>query len=113
MAPEQFTGKNIDPRTDLFAFGASLYEMLAGHPPFEGIARDKPPRPIATINPTVPRLLARLIQISLEPDKSKRIQSAHDMLIPIKRVISRVNAVMAKSQGPTGTALRPFTPKDS
>ena len=96
MPPEQFTGENIDARTDLFAVGASLYEMLAGDPPFSGIARSEPPRPLCEINPTVPKMLERLIHKSMEFDKEKRYLHAKDMISPIRKILSSVTAFMNK-----------------
>jgi tRNA A-37 threonylcarbamoyl transferase component Bud32 len=54
LAPEQLAGKHVDASSDIFAFGASLYEMLAGRRPFEGTRREAP-EPLSDVNPTVPR----------------------------------------------------------
>ena len=50
MAPEQWTGRGIDPRTDVYAMGATLYHLLAGMPPFTGSTRRLAVRNTATIN---------------------------------------------------------------
>lgn len=96
MAPEQFSGKDIDAATDVFAFGASLYEMITGQPPFEGMLRSAPPPPLTEINPSVPPQLARLVSRSLEFDKFKRFKNAGEMLRPTRKVLAAVRAQLHK-----------------
>jgi serine/threonine protein kinase len=69
MAPEQVEGLEADARTDIFAFGALLFEMIAGHAPFQGktraallgaILKDNPP-PLSTLQSTTPKTLDRLV----------------------------------------------------
>jgi serine/threonine-protein kinase len=87
MAPEQLTGAEVDARTDIFAFGAVLYEMVAGRKAFEG---DSPARLIAailehepvdlaTIQPATPPELNHLVRTCLEKDPNRRWQSAADV----------------------------------
>ena len=102
MAPEQFTGKNVDASSDIFALGATIYEMLAGIPPFEGMSRSTPPTPLREINPVVPKMLDTLVQYSLEFQQEKRIQSASAMLRPIQRIFSLVNNFV-NAKGPVAT----------
>ena len=94
MAPEQFTGRNINASTDVFAFGATLYEMLAGEPPFEGMRRDAEPKPLSQMNPSVPRLLERVVHQSMAFDKSRRFCDAGEMLEPIRKMLSAVRTYM-------------------
>ncbi len=84
MAPEQALGEEPDFRSDLFSFGAILYEMCAGEPPFAGnsalailkqIAEVKH-RPLREVNPEIPEWLARTIDQLLEKKPADRIQSA-------------------------------------
>jgi Tol biopolymer transport system component len=87
MAPEQLEGKNADERTDLFAFGAVVYEMVTGRRAFAGdsrssliaaILRDEPP-PMAAIQPVAPSALDAVVRACLAKDPDARLQSAHDV----------------------------------
>jgi eukaryotic-like serine/threonine-protein kinase len=87
MAPEQVEGKPADARTDLWALGAILYEMLTGKRAFEGasaaslitaIMSAQPPA-IATLQPVTPPALDRLVRKCLAKDPDERWQSAHDV----------------------------------
>ena len=92
MAPEQLEGKEADARTDIFAFGAVLYEMLTGHRAFEGksqasligaILKDEPP-PISSVQTTTPPALDHVIQRCLAKDPDDRWQTASDVLRELK-----------------------------
>jgi serine/threonine protein kinase len=87
MSPEQAGGEPVDHRTDLWALGATLYEMLAGRPPFaESLDGDllsvlcaiqlREPAPIRSLRPDVPELLASLVHQLLEKDPDRRPPSA-------------------------------------
>ncbi len=87
MAPEQLEGKKADVRTDIFAFGAVLYEMVTGRKAFSGssqaslisaILRDEP-RPVAQLQPTTPHGLERVLTACLAKDPEERWQSAADV----------------------------------
>ena len=91
MAPEQLEGKTADARTDLFAFGAVIYEMLTGRKAFQGqsqatlisaILSSEPP-PIATLQPTTPPMLERVVNTCLAKDPDSRWQSAHDVKLEL------------------------------
>ena len=92
MAPEQLEGKPADARSDIFAFGAVLYEMVAGQKAFEGKSQasliaaimEKEPIPISTIKPMYPPGLDRLVRKCLEKDPDKRWQSASDLSDELK-----------------------------
>jgi Tol biopolymer transport system component len=92
MAPEQIEGLEADPRTDLFAFGALLFEMLTGRHAFEGktraqllgaILKDEPPA-VSTLNPLAPRSLDRIIATCLAKDPDDRWQTARDLMREVK-----------------------------
>ena len=87
MAPEQLEGRPADARSDIFAFGAVLYEMITGQRAFAGatpvsvissILRDTP-RPIPEIQPFVPPALDAVVRTCLEKDPDDRWHSAHDL----------------------------------
>ena len=87
MAPEQLEGRQADERTDIFAFGMVMYEMVAGRPPFAGqsgaaiigaILNTSPP-PLATLQPVTPPALERLVMACLAKRPDERWQSSHDL----------------------------------
>jgi serine/threonine protein kinase/Tol biopolymer transport system component len=87
MAPEQLEGEGVDPRTDIFAFGAVLYEMIAGRRAFTGktqasligaILKDVPP-PVSSVSAGVPAALERVIARCLAKDPDDRWQTARDL----------------------------------
>jgi Tol biopolymer transport system component len=87
MAPEQLEGKEADVRTDIFAFGAVLYEIATGKKAFSGSSQaslisaimKEEPAPIATVQPMTPPALDRVVRTCLAKDPEERWQSAHDI----------------------------------
>ena len=94
MSPEQVKAKELDARTDLFSFGAVLYEMATGQMPFVGssqgeicsaILRDQPPLP-SQVNPQVSPGLEAVIGKALEKDRNLRYQYASEMRTDLQRL---------------------------
>ena len=92
MATEQIEGVEADARTDIFAFGALLFEMLTGRTAFEGktrasllgaILKDEPPR-VSAVQPLAPASLDRIVATCLAKDPDDRYQSARDLLRDLK-----------------------------
>ena len=101
MAPEQIEGLDADARTDIFAFGALLFETLTGRPAFAGktrasllgaILKDEPP-PVSHVRPLAPAALDRIIGTCLAKDADDRYQSARDLRRDLQWVASGSSAV--------------------
>jgi len=94
MSPEQARGEDLDTRTDLFSFGAVLYEMATGQPAFTGnttavifeaILNRTPPSPLQ-LNPSLPLEFEHIVNKSLEKDRELRCQTAAELRADLKRL---------------------------
>ncbi len=95
MAPEQLEGKEADARTDIFAFGAVLYEMATGKKAFSGASQasliaailEREPPPISSVQPMSPASLDRVVKTCLAKDPEDRWQNAGDLRNELKWVV--------------------------
>jgi serine/threonine protein kinase len=92
MSPEQIEGKEADARSDLFALGAVLYEMVTGARPFEGKSQlsvasailEKEPEPISRVQPLTPPAFENIVTACLAKNPEERFQTAHDIVLQLK-----------------------------
>ncbi len=94
LSPEQLHGREPDSRTDIFAFGVCLYQMITGRRPFHGNSRagviaailEHEPDPVSVYRPETPAPLVWLVKNCLSKNPDDRIQAAHDVVLELKRV---------------------------
>ncbi len=92
MSPEQIEGKEADARSDLFALGAVLYEMLTGARPFEGKSQisvasailEKEPQAISAVQPLTPPAFEHMVATCLAKSPDDRYQTAHDIVLQLR-----------------------------
>ena len=94
MSPEQAQGKPVDARSDIFSFGAVLYEMLTGRRAFQGDNRmstlasilQQEPKPLAELDSRIPRELERIVMRCLRKDPERRFQHMADLKVALEEL---------------------------
>ncbi|HYM74842.1 MAG TPA: protein kinase, partial [Candidatus Dormibacteraeota bacterium] len=123
MSPEQVKAKTLDARTDLFSFGAVLYEMATGKLPFEGASSGEicgailhqEPATISSLSPDSPAGLELIVRKALEKDRELRYQHASDMRTDLQRLKRDTESgrVPVASSDPVGTAASAVPPSEA
>ena len=120
MSPEQVRGEDVDKRTDVWAFGCVLYEMLTGRRPFDGrsvsdvlasILRDDVDW--RRLPPSTPRDLRRFLERCLRKDPRRRVQEIADAALELSEMPGREERSRPAATGPAGSfrqEWRPFSP---
>lgn len=117
MSPEQALGKKVDPRSDLFALGALLYEMLTGISPFrseslgETLVRvcTHPQSPVMELRPEVPVKFSKAIDWLLEKDRARRPQSAEALILTLGRIATGHDVDLPSDSRQRPTAFTVFS----
>jgi serine/threonine protein kinase/WD40 repeat protein len=121
MSPEQVRAKELDARSDLFSFGAVLYEMASGTLPFRGESPamiceaivNRAPANLARLNPHLPPRLEDIINRALEKDRELRYQHASEMRSELRRLRRDIGSSGGISAAPSGAAETPGAAFDS
>jgi serine/threonine protein kinase len=104
MAPELFEGKEADACSDIFSFGAMLYEMAAGHRAFAGKTQIKvvsailedDPQPVSQVRPGLPPEIDHVVRTCLQKHAEDRYQSAHDIVLELKWISQKAKEPSAR-----------------
>lgn len=117
MSPEQIEGKEADARSDIFAFGAVLYEMAAGKRPFQGKSQislassilESEPEPISALKPQTPSGFEHVVTTCLQKNPEERYQTAHDVRLELQWIATeKPSAPVAAAVAVSEPARRPL-----
>jgi len=114
MSPEQIEGKETDARSDIFAFGAVLYEMVAGKRPFAGKSQislassilESDPEKISALKPQAPPAFEHVVMTCLQKNPEERYLAAHDIKLELQWIASDRTAVVPPTERLQTTSLR-------
>src|SRR5262252_6650342 len=113
MSPEQIEGKEADVRSDIFAFGAVLYEMAAGKRPFQGKSQislassilESDPEPISKLKPVTPAAFEHVVTTCLHKNPEERYQTAHDIKLELQLIAA---AKPVANTAAADSSVRPY-----
>ena len=116
MSPEQVRGEVLDARSDLFAFGAMLYEMLSGQRAFRGASAvetmhailKSEPRALSSLDPPAPAAVERIVQRCLEKSRDERFRSAHDLAFALEALSDVRSSAIAAVPAKRRLSVRPL-----
>ncbi|MFN2546856.1 MAG: protein kinase [Myxococcales bacterium] len=106
MPPEQLRGEGLDRRTDVFALGVVLYELLAGKRPWEGTSEvaligkimTEDPQPLGELRPDAPRELIDIVDKALAKDRAQRYQSCHELQADLESLVVGMGQTITPSR---------------
>jgi len=121
MSPEQMAGERVDGRSDLYSLGITLYQLLTGRLPFEGISMaalvraiaSEPPPELSELRPDLPASLGEVVTLALQKRPETRYASGRDFAADLRAVQREINAaapVESRESGPVSTPADPPSP---